>query len=322
MSYSTKLQSCGLFKVLNTALEDQLIFCSVDILGKVAADDTFTVTHLTQHAAVRRGDAFNRHNRSIGIEVDIIGGVAFQIDILGRNLTIGCHLRHQFRSRNEPSFTVRNRDHMIITDRGVIQPGRLVGCDAGTNHHRLMAADRVESQGRRVVFHLNNLAKGHQTQFNQSLETVADTQHQAIPLFKQGMYTVFNARVAEESSDKFAAAVRFVTTGEAAGNHDDLALSQTTCELVDRLFDIRTIQVTDDKDISLCTGLFKGARGIIFAVGTREYRNQDAGTRNLNRGRQSGFGCIGKGLGLAFGNSRQRMIDLFELFFVRILEVI
>ena len=38
MSYSTKLQSCGLFKVLNTALEDQLIFCSVDILGKVAAD--------------------------------------------------------------------------------------------------------------------------------------------------------------------------------------------------------------------------------------------------------------------------------------------
>ena len=72
---------------------------------------------------------------------------------------------------------------MIIADLGVVQPRRFIRRDTGRDHHRLVAADRVEGQRRRIVLHLDDLAEGNQSQFNQSLETVADTEHQTIALF-------------------------------------------------------------------------------------------------------------------------------------------
>ena len=54
------------------------------------------------------------------------------------------------------------------------QPGAAGGCNAGAHQHALVAADGVEGQGRVIGRDGADIAIGHKTQLDQSLEAVAD----------------------------------------------------------------------------------------------------------------------------------------------------
>ena len=105
-----------LFEVFNAADKDLLILFAVDILRNIVAYNTFAVTHLTEYAAVGRGNALDRHDRCVGVIVDVIGGFAGEIDILGRDLSVFRQLTNQLGRCDKSSFSVRDRDGMIIAD--------------------------------------------------------------------------------------------------------------------------------------------------------------------------------------------------------------
>ena len=172
-----------LFEVLDAVFKELLVLLSVDVLGDVRGDDPLAVAHLAEDPAVGGGDALDRHHRRVGVEVDVVGRAAFEIDVLGRDLAVFSHLTHQLGRRDKPAFAVGDRDRVVVADFGAVEPGRFVGGDPGLDHHRLVAADRVEGQGRGVALHVDDLAEGDEAQLYKCLEAVADAQHQAVPFF-------------------------------------------------------------------------------------------------------------------------------------------
>ena len=89
-------------------------------------------------------------------------------------------------------------------------------------------------------------------------------------------------RAAEECSDEFSGAVRFVAAAESARNHDDLCLLNQNGKEIDGFFDGSSRQVPDDKDLRSCAGTFEDTCCIIFTVCPREYRNQNTWMCNLD----------------------------------------
>ena len=80
---------------------------------------------------------------------------------------------------------------------------------------------------------VDDLTVGDKTQLDERLETVADAQHQAVPVFQQVHGGVPHLRVAEEGGDEFGGAVRLVAAGEAAGDENDLAVPGCLGEAAD-----------------------------------------------------------------------------------------
>ena len=70
------------------------------------------------------------------------------------------------------------------------------------HQHTLVTADGVEGQGGVAGGDGADIAVGHQTQLDQSLEAVADAQHQAIALLQQTAHSLGDRRVAEEGGDE------------------------------------------------------------------------------------------------------------------------
>ena len=82
----------------------------------------------------------------------------------------------------------------------------------------LVAVDVVEGQGGAVLIGVDDLAVGHQTQLDQRLEAVADTQHQTVAVVQMGGDLFLDLGVAEEGGDELGGAVGLVAAGEAAGD--------------------------------------------------------------------------------------------------------
>ena len=108
------------------------------------------------------------------------------------------------------------------------------------------------------------------------------------------MDSVLDTGVAEERRNELTAALRLVAAAEAAGDHDDLCLTNHCRKGGDRIFHCRCGQVADDKGLRSCTGTLKDAGGVVFAVGAGEYRNQHAGLCTLDRSGQRGLSRIGQ----------------------------
>ena len=87
-----------------------------------------------------------------------------------------------------------------------------------------MAADGVERQRRAFGGHRHDVAVRHQAQLDERLEAVADAEHQTIAVLQQVAHGLGDGRRAEERGDELGGAVRLVAAGEAARDHDDLAL--------------------------------------------------------------------------------------------------
>ena len=98
---------------------------------------------------------------------------------------------------------------------------------------------------------------------------------------------------AEEGGDELGAAVRLVAAGEAAGQHDDLAVIDGLDQCLAALGHVGGGQVADDQDLRVGTGAGKGLGGVVLAVGAREHRNDDLGLCHAD------LGCGGCGQELA-----------------------
>ena len=232
--------------------------------------------HLAEYASVRRGNPFNRHVAFVRVICDVIGRLSRQVYILCRDLSVCLKLFKQMRTANKAAFAVRNRHIVNLADLCVIQPRRFCGTDTGVDHHRLMAADCVERQRWRGLCHIADFAVWNKSQLNQRLETVADTEHQALADVQKLGYSLAHLRIAEEGSNELRAAIRLVAAGEAAWNHNHLRVCNRACKRRNRFFDLRACKVFDDENLSFRTGLFECARSVIFAVCARKYRNQHA----------------------------------------------
>ena len=162
---------------------------------------------------------------------------------------------------------------MHVAHLGFGEPRGEARCHAGAHQAALVAADGVERQRRAFGGHRHDIAVRHQSELDERLEAVADAEHQTVAIVQQVAHGLGHGRGAEECGDELGGAVRLVATGEAARNHDDLAL----LDLLDQRgggfgYGSRG-EIVHDERTHVGTGTFKGGGGIIFAVVAGEHRN-------------------------------------------------
>lgn len=137
------------FSVLEVFLrgpeEFQIVF-SGDILVEIFAD-SLRMTHLSEDATVRRGDAFDRTDRSIGIKSGIHAGLALLIHILRCNLPLLRQLSHLVIGGQEAALSVGDGHPEYLSDFYLAQPGRPVGDNAGPYNLGLVTPNGISCQG-------------------------------------------------------------------------------------------------------------------------------------------------------------------------------
>ena len=98
-----------------------------------------------------------------------------------------------------------------VSDVGESQPWRLVRSDPYSDDPRLVACDSVVCQCRAVLVSVDDLAVRHESELDESLESVADTAHESVPVVEEVCYSILDLSVAEECSDEFCRTIRLVS---------------------------------------------------------------------------------------------------------------
>ena len=201
------MEEGALSKVFDRRFKHADVVLAGDVLVQ-AGTDALAVTHFAEDPAVGGGDALDGVQRAVGVEVNVSGGVALQVNVLGGDLAVGRQLTDQLFGCKELALAVGNGDIVHVAHVGQRQPGGLVGGDPGADDTALVAGDVVEGQGGAGLVGVDDLAVGNQTQLDQRLEAVADAAYQAVPLLQKGGDALLDGGVAEERGDKLAGAVR------------------------------------------------------------------------------------------------------------------
>ncbi len=92
------------------------------------------MAHLAEYPAVRGGDALYGPDGAVGVSLDVHGGAALQIHVLGGNLPVLRQLLKQFRRAQEPPLPVGDRDADNLPHIPAGKPGRTVGGNPGTDN--------------------------------------------------------------------------------------------------------------------------------------------------------------------------------------------
>ena len=240
------------------------------------------MTHFTEYSAIRRGNTLDCKDRTIGIKANIRSSLTFQIHILGGDLTVGDQLPCKILRSIEATLTVGNGHIVNIPHLGIGQPRRIVACHAGSDDAALVSAYDVKSQGGTILICINNLAVRDKPQLHKCLEAVTDAAHQTVPLFQQSGDLLPNRGVAEKSGNELTGTIRLIASREATGYKDDLTLPYLLCECLYTLGDRISRHILHYEDLRFCAGICHSTCGVIFAVCTGEYRNQDLRLSNLN----------------------------------------
>ena len=179
-----------------------------------------------------------------------------------------------------------------------------------------MPSDPVICQRRAGFIRIDDSSVRNQAQLDQRLEPVADTAHQAVPLLQQPGNLLPDCLVAEEGCNEFAAAIRLIAAGKAAGNKYDLRLAQLTCKGLDAAVNSVRRPVIDYQNLRLRSGIRYRLRTVIFTVGSGEGRNQHLRPAVFHsRSRPLGY-FIGKSLHRARRCRRIAAIYAFQLIFI------
>ena len=144
-----------------------------------------------------------------------------------------------------------------------------------------MTAERIEGERRCVIGERLEFAIRHEAELDQSLEAVADAHGKTVSHMKELVHGLHELLIPEYGGDKFAAAVRFITSGEAAREHDDLRMADALCHFIDGVLEFGCIAISEDEDIAERTGAFKGSRAVDFTVVARHGRDEDARARKI-----------------------------------------
>ena len=98
-----------------------------------------------------------------------------------------------------------------------------------------MARDLIEGKSRAVLIGIYDLSEFNEAQLDESLETIADTGHETVSGLQKFGNSFLDLGIPEEGCDELARSVRFVSSGEAAGDKDHLALADLVSESLYRL---------------------------------------------------------------------------------------
>ena len=206
-------------------------------------------------------------------------------------------------------------DGVHVAHLGLRQPRGEVRRHAGAHQTALVAADGVERQRRAFGGHRHDVAVRHQAKLDERLEAVADAEHQAVAVVQQVAHGLGHGRGAEERGDELGGAVRFVAAGEAARDHDDLALLDLLYQRVGRFGHGRRGEVVHDERAHVGARTLEGCGGIVFAVVAREHGDDHmrlghagAGVHGLLRSVE-GHGLDGLALLIALGTVREHGFD-------------
>ena len=233
------------------------------------------MTHLTEDTTIRRGDTLDRIVGAVRVVLDIHGRMTLEIHVLGRDLTVLDELLEKCRLTEEAALAVRDRYAVDVTRLRVCKPWRHVRSHTDVDDLRLVASDRVEGKRRTVLIGITDLTVRYETELDEGLEAVADTEHKTIPLVQHIHGCVLHGLVPEEGGDELRRAVRLVTTGETTRDEDHLRLGDPLRYLLDGITDVLLRHIAYDDDLRIESGVGAGLRRIILTVVAREDRNQD-----------------------------------------------
>ena len=99
-----------------------------------------------------------------------------------------------------------------------------------------MAVDGIVGQCRGILCLRLNLSVGNKSQFDQRLESVTDTKCQSIALREKLVHCL--GHLPEGGGKELCGALRLISCGEAAREHDNLGLVDGLHKLVNGISDI------------------------------------------------------------------------------------
>ena len=254
------------------------------------------MAHLSEYAAVRRGDALYGADGSVGIIADIHGGISLQVCVLGGDLSVFRKPADQLLGGQETALSMGDGNVIYLTRLCVDEPGGLVGGDPGADDLGLVSGNGIEGKGGTILIRIHDLAIGNQPQLDQCLETVADTAHEAVPLGKELHDSLPDPLVAEEGGNELGGTVRLISSGETSGDKDDLAVSDLLCHCIHGFPDILCREIPDHHDLRIKSCVGNCLCTVIFAVGSRECRDQDLRCGMLYEGLRPLLCLIDEGL--------------------------
>ena len=134
----------GLFKIGLCSPEHADVVVSGDIAVKQVSD-TLCMAHLSEYAAVRRGDALYGADGSVGIIADIHGGISLQVCVLGGDLSVFRKLTDQLLGGQETALSMGDGNVIYLTRLCVDEPGGLVGGDPGADDLGLVSGNGIDA---------------------------------------------------------------------------------------------------------------------------------------------------------------------------------
>ena len=285
----------ALLEVLDAALDERLELVVGGELGDVlveACAGALRVAHLAQDTTIWAGNAFDSQDGAVRVDGEVHTWSTRCVNVLRCNLAVCLERLKQLVGSNKTTFSVADCDSVNVAKRALGEPWRHRGGNAGANKLALVTADGVERQRWAGVVHRTNVAVRNKAQLDECLEAVADAQHKAIALLEKLADSLGNLRSAEEGADKLSRSVWLVSAGEAAWNHDNLALLDGLCQRICGLNNILRSQVVDDQRGWVSARTLKGTRNVVLTVVTREYRDDDTWASRCDKGWTSiGVSC-------------------------------
>ena len=254
------------------------------MLGHVAVQvvaATLGMAHLAQDAAVGARDALDGECGAVGVDGEIHAGLAVLAHVLRGDLAVGDQLGEYLVVGDKAALAVADGDGVGVVQAALRQPRGQIGRDASAHQTALVAADGVKGQRGRIGRGVDDVTIGHQTELDQSLEAVADAQHQTVAGLEQVADCLGDLGSAEERRDELGGAVGLVAAREAAGDHDDLACTDATGKLVGALGDGLGREVVDHEGVGLGTGCAEGAGAVVLAVVAGEHGDDHARAGDL-----------------------------------------
>ena len=254
--------------------------------------------HLAEDAAVGAGDALHCQDGAVGVVAQVHARPAVEVDVLRGYLPVFNELLEQLGLADEAALAVGDGHGVYVADGALAQPGAEVRAHARAHEPALVAADSVVCERRAAAVRLHDAAEGHEAELYKRLEAVADAQREAVALVKQLVDGVGELFAAEEGVDEFAAPVRLVAAGEAAGYDQHLAAAQGLDHALKALLDVLGAEVAEDEYLRLRPGAAEGPRGVELAVGAGEDGDERARARRARQGRGAALRLIAQGVEL------------------------
>ena len=129
-------------EVVHARFEERLVEVAGDVLADVGAA-AFGVAHFAEDSAARASDAFDGMDGAVGVEGGVHGRFAFEVCVLGADLSGGGEFLDVFVAGVEFSFAVGEGDVVEVAHFGAGEPGGEAGADAGGGVAGDVAADVV-----------------------------------------------------------------------------------------------------------------------------------------------------------------------------------